>query len=310
MRFVLASCVLILSVPGWTQKKKEDTRLTGRTTMHVLSIATPQGPGSPVEVKVEGTGRTTGHVIDIWITNLSDDTLRVALGPYLVPATGAYQGYIVPSSGTATLLPRATESLPLTGYCTDIHRKPVPEGRTATDPGEWITPDLVAAPSPGEHMAADDGYKPANLETLDMVLTYPGSDIPFNYTIDINRHPRASAGFLFSVVDRIADTYDSLRESGSISTPFSAVPAKERESVIQQTTWLAGSILTGSPYTYDDFAESMEAQFTAATGKTVEEAPEDEQEQFQRGAEAFWSAFTLVGEEAKVLRRQEVSPGS
>jgi hypothetical protein len=154
-------------------------------------------------------------------------------------------------------------------------------------------------PRPRPEPVPPDEMNPAASE---WGLSYPGTDIPFNYTIDISEHPEDAAHILFPMVDQIVLTYDSLQNEGLISTPFLQDEARQKEAVIQQTIWVTTSLLQGEDYAKDDFAERMAEQFEESSGVKMDEIPEQQQEQFNQGLEQFWNNFELVGEKAKVIR--------
>jgi hypothetical protein len=154
-------------------------------------------------------------------------------------------------------------------------------------------------PRPRPEPVPPDEMNPAASE---WGLSYPGTDIPFNYTIDISKHPEDAALILFPMVNQIVLAYDSLQNEGLISTPFLQDEARQKEAVIQQTIWVTTSLLQGEDYDKDDFAERMAEQFEESSGVKMDEIPEQQQEQFNQGIEQFWNNFELVGEKAKVIR--------
>lgn len=114
--------------------------------------------------------------------------------------------------------------------------------------------------------------------------------------------PAVTAAFLFDAIGRISITTDILQDADLISTPFSGVSDKERESVIQQTLWLYSSVLTDNVYTKEDFSDRMTTQFEDNTGTKLKHAAPATKESLEKGVDDFWNSFNLVGAEAKVLK--------
>lgn len=294
--------------------------------IHVCAQWTSAHPG--MEWRAKGTGRTTGHVIDIWATNTGKEPVAVNLPSFYIPSHNKYQGYIIPMPADPTIMvdPGETVVIPLSGYCTDIHKPAVGDGENTIPIDEWITPDMTGpGPKPGDELdetvfepvtteeSEDDEvveYKPIGHgrttgHVISYTTTYPGTEEPFGHTIDITEHADEAAPILFETIDLIHDAYEDLYNDGKISTPFSGNPEKERSSVIQQTFWIFTSLLSGDEYTVEDFSYKMKDQYKTATGKELEEADSTVQTQFQTGVEDFWSTFELVGVEAKVLIAEE-----
>lgn len=262
-------------------------------------------------IKVEGTGRTTMHVLNIIIDNREDEPITVTTGPFVVPPTGKYQGYILPEAGSVTVPPNTTRTVAVNGYCTDIHRHAVPAGKKVVDYDEWIpkpeSPTAVWGYAAEHPRLKHTGGPPTGEALPAVVVTYPGTNDYFPYTIDINRYPEASAPALFDAMDRILAAYDSLRADDLITTPFSPDREKERQAIIQQTFWLYTAALTGDAYKVAEFEENLIDDFEEKSGQEYQDIPASAQEELQAGVDQFWSTFTAVGEEAKVIK--EIAPG-
>lgn len=254
-------------------------------------------------VQAVGTGRTTGHIATLEVSNRADVAQTFSAGPALIPASGTYQPYIVSSVVRAEVPAGATLQVPVTGYCADIHRAPVPAGATMPPPSEWVS----AGPSPGaaQIVIRPGGvYCPAPSATTGApVATLPGTDTPLRFTVDLGSHPEAAAALLIPAASAIEETYLRLAKEGRIHTPFSADAEKEREAVIQQTFWIYAAALDGRPYTKQDFEGRLTAQYTQSTGKPIDQAPPAVKESIEKGAADFWATFALVGAEAKVLAK-------
>ncbi len=185
--------------------------------------------------------------------------------------------------------------------------EPINPGRYATIRNELpasFKPVKDRKPRPRPEPVPPDEMNPA---APDWNLTFPGTDKPFNYTINISEHPEDAAQIIFPMVENITGAYDELQQNGEIQTPFTSDENRQREAVIQQTIWMATSVLQDQQYGKEEFAGRMKQQFEEASGTKIKEAPEQRQEQFNQGIDQFWGTFELVGEKAKVLKKETVS---
>ena len=260
-----------------------------------------------MKVKVKGTGRTTGHVLTLNVFNPSEKPDTLNLDGYFIPSDGKFQGYIIPQSAHDPIIlgPGENLSIPLNGFCTDIHKAPVPNGKKPVDISEWIPASTIGeSPKPGDQLD-NNIFKPIadkdNNNRGNIIITYPDTEIAFDKTIDISKYPKESAPLLFDAIVNIIETYDSLKVIDQIHTPFSGNTVKEAEAVKQQTFWIYTSELTGTPYTKDDFEAKMKLQFTENTGRDIDKTDSTTISQLNSGIDQFWNTFELIGEEAKII---------
>lgn len=307
------------------------------------TLTSPQGDLPPgIEITAKGTGRTTGHIADIVATNNTNQPISINIGPgsnpnaLFIPSSGQYQPYIVPSLPPATIPPRQTVSIPVEGFCVDIHRPPVPSGNGMPPPGEWLaiptTPvqpidnitsgNLVNIPT-GSTLPLSEAIRMINTTQAPVnnpdgsptagsagdciryyssaTPTIPGTDQPITHPVSVDHHPGIAAPVLLEALRHITHTYDKLKGDGSIQTPFSGNPEKEREAVIQQTFWMFTASLSGDKYVKDDFRNNTIKQFEQTTSKPFSETPKPQQDKIDQGVDDFWDSFSAVGVEAKVL---------
>jgi len=112
-------------------------------------------PGITNTIRATGTGRTTGHIADITLSNPTDQPVKVQFGPsptagnaLFIPSDGQYQPYIVPYLPTVTIAPNGTINIPVQGFCTDIRMPPVPPGVEMPPISTWVTSVPPVAPEP------------------------------------------------------------------------------------------------------------------------------------------------------------------
>ncbi|MFN4079302.1 MAG: hypothetical protein ACK4NS_00245 [Saprospiraceae bacterium] len=292
----------------------------------------PPAPGAvKPTVRVTGTGQTTGHIADITIRNPSDQPIAVVVGnSAYIPSTGRYQAYVAPKLPPITVPPRETVTTPIHGYCADVRRPPVPAGNDMPPLSEWIAsepgadllqlPNAVRIPTraappltevanilqsqPVPPVAAQWDclpLPPANTQPL-----LPGTDTPIRVPISAADNPGLAVPLLLDAISRLEDAYERL--GGTLTTPFSNNPPREREAVIQQTFWIYSARLEGKPYTYNDFHDNTVKQFETNSGRPYNGLPPDQKEKLDKGVDDFWDAFTATGVEAKILPKTPETP--
>lgn len=279
-------------------------------------------------IAARGTGRTTGHIITLTVRNNTGETIEVTPSIFYVPSKGRYQSYVGRIPPGTQIPPGATIEILVTGYCTDVFTPPVTAGASTPSPEEYVVvgysptdgtvyifpnppvPPLTESDLP--ELTTSTGFTPGAPSTTEgLVPNWPlggSQSVPMNGTIDPNKDPRTFAPVIVAIVREIERTTEEMQTEGSLSTPFSGDPQKEKKTVIQQITWLASSAATGEEYDKEDFAENVYEQFREQTGKTVSALPEEQKEQLDQGVEDFWSTFTAVGVEAKVFSYPEEVP--
>jgi len=265
-----------------------DAGVTARTEpSHPTAVRRgyPLPDGVEVVGVARGTGRTTGHIADLTITNNGKTPVEFPDRSVYIPMEGGHQPYVVPRGGSTTVPPGETLTVPIEGYCGDVNRPPVPAGEAMPGLEDWIVPaDPESAP--------------------------PFSDLPPSGVIDQDTDPVSAAPYLWGAAEAIESAVDRLQGSGELITPFSSNPGREREAVVQQTLWRYAGQLSGRPYTREQFQERLEDQYEEGTGTPIASAPEEDRERLVQGADDFWDAFELVGVEAKVLASDDEVPAT
>lgn len=147
-----------------------------------------------------------------------------------------------------------------------------------------------------------------------------------------------AADFPKTIADQIAGAQrlqtavTKLQGSGAIKTPFSGNPAKERDTVIQQTFWIYTAAQSGQAYTKTEFANKLYTQggfqppndltppvpvpettvaktpgtttgsmATTSQPKKLKKPTAAQSQTLDKGVDQFWDAFQLTGKEAKIL---------
>lgn len=262
-----------------------------------------------VNITATGTGRTTGHVVTLSVDNPLDEAVVIDLGPYVIPPSRGFQGYVIPEPFTVIAPPGDRVTVPLDGYCISIHHPPVPDGEPAPGIDTWIDPTgmlpiLLEGENPPPGAVA---YHPVSRKKKPegMTPTIPGTDQDFPWTIDISEYPDVAAPYIFNATEAISQAYDELYDDGLISTPFNADFFKEKEAVVQHTLWEYTTALEGDNYTFEDFKKNSIKEAETILKKPLDQVPPPVQQEITEGIGSFWDSFEAVGVHAKVLKKKD-----
>jgi len=246
-----------------------------------------------------GTGQTTGHIATITVENNTGRPYELPSAMFYIPSDGRHQGYVARPAPGQIVPPGGAQDVTLEGYCSSVHKPPVPAEESLPPLENWIVP--TGESGPAEIPTVDSPTAPG-------LALVPGSDTPLPRGVNTDAEPLVAVPLLFAAIREIERVTVELQESGELVTPFSSNPDREREAVNQQTFWLFVSELENEePYTREDFTERLQAQYEDRTGIPIAEASDQDRERLEQGADDFWDAFELVGAEAKVIN---VEPGA
>ena len=293
----------------------------------ILCITAHLSAQKAVVISATGTGQTTGTIANLSVKNDGESPLKVLSQTVFIPSSGQYQPYVAVIPETA-LPPGVIITIPIDGYCVDVHTPPVPYGYSMTPEEKWQPVGDPTSPIPEgtisllptkplpEFVPTDipaitqsPGYTPFTGDGSGIIINWPDTDIPVGGVMDPNKDPETFAPVIVEVLADIIDAVDIILKDDQYDTPFSGNPEKERESVIQQTFWIYMAEATGDEYTQDDFAGNVYDQFRENTGNPVTSLPEEQKKKIDNGIGDFWNTFTAVGVEAKVLNTKEGATG-
>jgi hypothetical protein len=283
------------------------------------------------EVKIGNplsTGKTTGQIGAIPVTNNSDNPISIKAQTAIIFSNRGWQGFFSRIPGQ-TIQPGQTISVPVTGYCTDVHKPPPPAGTSLPSIDTWIPvrdslipegtgPDefILVTGKEMEPFSPDDipiiialpGYTKKKQNPDDpFIITWPGTDSLVYGTFDISKNEKEIAPLIVNVVIRIEKATIEMVSDSLINTPFSNDGDREKETIIQQTLWRYMADLTGEKYDKDDFSERIISQYEENTETKIEDAPVETVARLEKGVDDFWGAFELVGAKAKVFKAQTVA---
>ncbi|MDQ3015441.1 MAG: Ig-like domain-containing protein [Bacteroidota bacterium] len=277
----------------------------------------PVAFGQVISVKATSTGRTTGHIATLFITNNGGKTLRAQPQTVYIASNGDYQSYVatIPETEISTT---GITTIVINGYCADVHSGPVPGGMDMPSLDNWLPVGLaqtltdnaykIARSTTLEPFAANDiarvikssGYSAVPSVNETGIVTWPGTDIatdgiinPINYAADF-------APVIVAALDRITTAAGNVLLS--LPTPHSGNEGIERSAVIQQTFWMIMASITGDEYTKKQFTDKVYDRFKSKSGKPVSSLNDVDKFKLDQGIDQFWRVFNAVASQAKVLR--------
>lgn len=276
-------------------------------------------------ITATGTGRITGNIANLSVDNPTQSYLVTSPQSVYIPSDGQHQPYVgtIPDA----LLPPGTTNIPVDGYCADVYTPPVSNGSSMPPLDTWIPvgvpedipegddfPIIATTPVPPfvpediPDIISTPGFTavPPDPEQ-DIIITWPGTDIPVGGTLDPNDDPTVYAPVIVKVMEEVEAAAESITESGILTTPFSPDPPRQIQASVQQLVWIFAAGITGEEYGKTDFTDKVYEQFEDNAGKAVTALPEEQKEKLDSGVDDFWDVFTAVGVEAKVI--SDKSPG-
>jgi hypothetical protein len=287
--------------------------------------ATPEVPDLSSNVIATGTGRTTGHIANLLISNKTNSPVEMLAQDVYIPSGGGYQPYVA-KIPRVIISADTSVTIPVHGFCADVHTAPVPPGITMPPLDQWVALEkesLVEAGVPFDHVIDKTvpPFSPAHIpqlitspgfkseppsQTPGIVPTWPGTDILVGGIIDPVKYPETFGPVIIEALLNITKAYGQQKKDNKITTPFSGDPVKEREAVIQQTFWIFMSDITGGKYEKENFKVKTIEQFESSSGSLVASLPADQKKELENGVDQFWDVFTAVGTEAKVLSTEQM----
>jgi len=265
----------------------------------------PQTPNLETQLQytARGTGRTTGHIATLFVSNPTPVPMRTVVGDLFIPSDQDYQGYVVLQTYPVDVMPFSTVRVPLEGYCTNAQRPPVPDGGAMPDVSQWVSwAEADPLPEPGKTPAPAFFPVPDVAPTDPLALTYPGTSIPFPYRIDFNRNPGPAARLLLHAAFAAGAAFDQLVREGKLRP---AAPGRSpeafRRDMIQQTLWAYAARLEGKGWDKTVFAGQLTEEAEQLLNRPAASFPAETQQQVDRETQDLWAGISLVGASAKLI---------
>jgi hypothetical protein len=221
-----------------------------------------------IKVETSGTGETIGHVADLKIQNLTDQPMTCAVPPMILESgSGKNQHYACPSGQTVALNPHQTKTVPMNGVCLNRNKPPVAKG---------VSGDLV--------MNEANPSGPQN----------PNSHLP-----------ATDAGKLLRSCAAKYTAADQLQKSGALKNLPYHDPQKQKDIVVQWSTWTDPQIcqiVSTTPATKDDLKKVVYKQVEEKKPMSPETKKKVDQ-----GIDTIFEKVELTTAKAKDLEKPEGS---
>jgi hypothetical protein len=268
-----------------------------------LLPAQTAAPNGQLHYFARGTGRTTGGVLAVAVSNPTPAPLRTTIGDCFVPSASDYQGYVIPQTYPIEVPAFRTVTVQLEGYCTNVRRPAIPGGELAASVSRWVT-WAAAAPLPAPGQAPGTGFLPLGVAPADdlLGLTYPGTQEPFPYRIDVDQYPESVARLLLHAAWSAGQAFDQLVDAGKIQPErLGRNAATLRQEMVQQTVWAVSARLEGGTYDKNTFALQFIEETEQALNLYRTAFSPEWQQQTDRQVQDAWATISLVGASAKLL---------
>jgi len=252
--------------------KEQKSMLPGIPEEHGMA---PKKPGDTcavliatgkIKVETSGTGETIGTVVNLTVQNQTDQPLNCVFPPTLFESiSGKNQSYACPSGQTVALNPHQTKTVPINGVCLNRNKPPVAKG---------VSGDLV--------MNEANPSAPQN----------PNSHLP-----------ATDAGKLLRSCAAKYTAADQLQKSGALKNLPYHDPQKQKDIVVQWSTWTDPQIcqIVGTtPATKDDLKKVVYKQVE----KKGPMSPETKKK-VDQGINTIFEKVELTTAKAKDLEKPE-----
>jgi len=295
---------------------------TGNTIGNIANITVTNTNDFPVEIQPQTFFIPSDGKYQRYVGRIPKGIIVPPDGTVVIPVDGVCADVHTPPVSSDEDMPPVYTWIPVgnSPQTTTVSSNPTgtsdqtnPQGENTTHTDIMLIP-IVSTPPVPEFKPTDipnimttSGYKMENNPDPEIIITWPGTDIPTGGTLDPGINPEVYAPVIVSMLESIEVAAGIVRESGIFPTPFSKDSSREEKAFIQQTFWIASAALTGNEYTKTDFTKITYDQFQQSTGKTVASLPPEQKEQVDSGIADFWNTFQVTGVVAKVISAE--SPG-
>lgn len=257
-------------------------------------------PGTTCYAKM--TGRTTNHIIILTISNPAGEEVNTEIGPLAIPSDGTYQGYVINESYPVTIPAYGSVDIPMEGYCTDHSRPAAPDGFLRFDQHGWVaveTPGFV--PGPGDALTSMGYESYTETEETVVVLTYPGTNIPFSYRVDYEEYILTTGSTLTEVVNLIEEAYDEWVETEETTTTTVIETVERRSAIVQYVFWYYTSVLRGETMTRESFIEMILEETEVVVNTSSVHYSRTAVERVVEEAQVIWELVWTIGKKARIF---------
>ena len=298
----------------------------------ITPAGTPTHPEVAQTVKVTGTGRTTGHIADLSITNPLDHavTVQIGTGDYYIMINDG-QSQVAPQIPPFVLQPGETRVIQIDdGLCADISEMVLENGSEYPGPTEWVSlpdpsgtipgdgdPNYVYIPTASSMPLTEvvslltslaPGTPASGTPCIDGSLydqpLIPGTTTPIPAEFHPDEYPGVGVTLVLNHYSNVVESYQVLKDEGNINTVMSGNPDQEKITVSQWALQRYDRSLEGKHIEEDHFISVSLDEIEQNTGKEFSEFTSPQQDQLTEGLDGVWDAFSGVGAHTK-----DVEPG-
>jgi len=245
--------------------KIKDRLALGLQPAGSAALATLTASGK-VKADIAGTGETIGHIADLKIQNLTDQSLTCAITPMILESSsGKNQHYACPRGQTVALNPQETKTVPINGVCLNRNKPPVAKGVSG-----------------------------------DLVINEANPSVPQNPNTHLST---TDAGKLLRSCAAKYTAADQLQKSGALKDLPYHDPQKQKDIVVQWSTWVDPDIsqMTKSPpATKEDLRKVVYKQVEEQGPMSPEKKKKVDQ-----GIDTIFEKVELTTAKAKDLEKTE-----
>lgn len=254
------------------RKEKEDCR-PGNNNFNTYEMGARNLKFSGLVLqKSTGTGGIAGHIANMTVSNYSDQEMKlcfsnkkacpdnsVPIGMLYIP-NEEFQDYVVFGPLDFIIPPNSTFIIPVTGVCVQPDKEPVPDAVSFSKPETWILESEPAATfslkgvrsqnrASGVHIANAHEVWPKMPFSDEAIIVESGKNRPF------------TAALVFDAIQKIDSIMMILNQNGSLQKSlFESQSVISKPFIKLYCAWYYVGVLTGNPYSYDDFEQGIFAQ--------------------------------------------------
>jgi hypothetical protein len=224
--------------------------------------------GQNLEIEVRATGKTSGHIGDLIITNKDSNIITGKIGPVLIPPKGAFQGIIIPDSTKYIINIKETKLIPIKGFCTDLFRTPYSTGEQMPGVLDWIKIEA------GE----------------DPTIPTPAKNIVLNPQY----YPEFVAPYYLKALNQIEEAYEKTQSVKPFIYPKLGDSARTADTYIQNAFWIYCAELHRDEYRSSDLRNRIDVLWADQEKIRVNKIAKDVIEELTRGADSIWKHSTSL----------------
>lgn len=304
------------------------------TTAQIVEAPAPSHPEIANTAIVVSTGQPSGHILDIHLSNPTDQTVEVHIGdgPLYIPGNGDQEQLADPIP-PVTIAPGERVTVPVYGSCANIQVLPTEPGGNKGNISTWIglpgpgpeIPQEKDAGGPGilqvhiptrtsmplpkvaelltelSHQTPQSRMVPCLEAPVRQTFLIPGTGEPLYFPVDPEKNPGAGVTLVLKAYEHISRAYETLVDGGQLHTVLAGNPARQRETVVQWALWQSTEALYGHPLPKAHWDSVGRKEIEKLSGKKLDSLPKPERESIQTGLDGIWNAFSAVSVESKMV---------